>query len=128
MSRFNLPRVYSGSKMSAKDQDRAYREVERLSRVAAGPGVRVTSNSAGTTYSIDDDPPLVAKIASHVAGGQYTATLQSGVAGGTWADHPSGAVLNVWEYNSESTIPVGTFVELRREPNTGSWRFQKAVC
>lgn len=126
---FNLPSgPHRGDKMVARVQDRSYRELERLSRLSGGPGVRVSSNSSGVTVSVDDDPPLVAKVASHVLGGEYTATLQAAVAGGGWVDHPSGAVLPCFEYNAVSTIPVGTVVELRREPATGTFRFQKATC
>lgn len=124
------PKARRGGQVTARRLN-AVEEGSRGNQVVSGPGVLIGRGVAGT--SIDarpDDRPWV-RITAASGTGAYGWQRIRGSPGGGWADGiGSGTTLvsPLYEANGVTNLPIGTRVQMAREPGSGEWRTQLGMC
>ncbi len=121
-----------GAVISARTINAPTEEMERQSRLRLGAGLAGMSGPGNDVIRPIDVERQDARITGNVTGNKYSWQGIYDAPGGGWNDafgtDDRGGADPAYEANGNVSVPVGTRVELVREPFTGEWRFQAGYC
>jgi hypothetical protein len=115
-----------GERLPAAELNAIRRELARLGNLSFVPPIDGLIDGAGVGIWYTGSPDRYVKLTSGGAGGKYAWTLQVEVAGGGWANDPSGqsgttAADPAWEINSNASV------NLTPNPIVPAWRDASGV-
>jgi hypothetical protein len=118
--------IKDGDPLDPGPLNEAFAELMRQGKIRVGGRLRKRSGAAGVTLAYDPVPEMDAQITANNGSGSYNFLQIFGGASGAWV---SGVLTGVcFERNANLTVAVGTYIRLKLNEETGSWRFQTDSC